>query len=402
VKRVLIEFYDPSYLENIAALFGAHYDEVKYLYLRDVDAPSSSTRKRLAYFIWQKFKIRAEFISLPIDNMATLLDCFEAITKEEGRYDFDITGGIPAFIAASGIFAASRTEKNIFLFEYEIEKGKLFYCYPNCDCTSGEVQSRVDINLSVPEMISLSGAAFLGNHGPKRFGKDEKMLRLEVERLWQAVRFSIKGWNAFCAFPSPKELPEGRKGKIFELRREKSFEIIAGKLRAAGIITGEKRIAENNKITVQYTLAVPQKAGFLYEKGGNLLEMVSYFAAKESGVFSDICVGVQLDWDGKQGHGNHEPCNELDLIFTYGHIPVFVSCKGTSVEKEYLYEIATMARHFGGKYAQAMLISAVRNRRSIHNRALEMGILLIDDVSNRGISGLTKKLRHYFPPREKA
>ena len=150
----------------------------------------------------------------------------------------------------------------------------------------------------------------------------------------------------------------------------------------------------------EYTLHVLKNAEFLYEKGGNLLEMVSYFAAKDSGVFSDVCVGVELDWDGQRGHGNHEPCNELDLVFTYGHIPVFVSCKGTSVEKEYLYEISTMARHFGGQHARAMLISAVKNRRSIHNRAREMGILLIDDISSCGISGLSEKLRHYFPRKQ--
>jgi hypothetical protein len=70
------------------------------------------------------------------------------------------------------------------------------------------------------------------------------------------------------------------------------------------------------------------------------------------------------------------------------------------VEKEYLYEISTMARHFGGPYARAMVVSAVKNRRSIHNRAMEMGILLIDNVCAQNINALSETLRRYFPPRE--
>jgi len=397
VKRILIEFYDPSYLENIFALFGARYDAVKFLYLRNANAPSSSTRKRLAYFIWQKFGIRAEFISLPMDNMETLLSCFQSITSDEGRYDFDVTGGTPVFVAASGIFLAKNKEKDIFLVEYEVKEGELIYCYPECNCRAEDSRPRIEVPLTVSEIITLSGTSFLSANGPRRFDSDEEVLRFEVDRLWKAVRHSMRGWNAFCALAQPKNLPAGRKGKIYETKKVHTYETVAQKLHSAGIISDEKTLISGSVTTTEYTLHVTPKADFLYEKGGNLLEMVSYFAAKSSGAFCDVCVGVELDWDGQRGHGNHEPCNELDLVFTYGHIPVFVSCKGTIVEKEYLYEIATMAKHFGGQYARAALISTVKNRRSIHNRAREMGILLIDDVSSIGIEGLAEKLRKYFP-----
>ena len=53
--------------------------------------------------------------------------------------------------------------------------------------------------------------------------------------------------------------------------------------------------------------------------------------------------------------------HEVDVVVTHGHIPVFISCKNTRLENEHLYEIATMTRHYGGRYARAAIVSNVEN-----------------------------------------
>jgi len=397
MKRTLIEFYDPNFLENIVALFGAEYDRVIYLYLEESRIPDQKDRDRLTRFVRNRLGFEPEFRGVPASSAESLLRCFGEIVQTGGRFDFDITGGIPMFIAAAGLFAASCPEKPVFLIQFAPGQGKLVFCYP--EGRPHEPSPTPVIDLTIPEVIQLSGASFLKDHGPARYELEKSGLRREILRLWDAVGTSIGGWNAFCALRSPEGLPHGMSGKSVDLRRAQVYETIAGKLRRAGILAGERRKKVGGKLLAAYQLRVPKQAQFLYDKGGNLLEMLAYLAAKDTGSFADICCGAMLDWDGHQGHGFHEPCNEIDLIFTYGHIPVFVSCKGTVVEKEYLYEISTMAKHFGGRRAKPVLISAVRNRRSIHNRAKEMGILLLDDVCTTGAAGLTEKLKKYFPPR---
>jgi len=400
VKRTLVEFYDPNFLENIIALFGASYDRVIYLYLESAPRPDRGDQSRLKQFMRQRFGLEPEFYGIPGGNADGMLKCFEEITQTGGRFDFDITGGIPMFIAASGLFAASCPEKPVFLVQYAPEQGRLVFCHPEGRPHAPKTNPKIDLTIS--EVILLSGASFLKDNGPVRYELEQSGLRREIMRLWNAVSQSIGGWNAFCALSRSEGLPAGMAGKTVELRRAQTYEMIAGKLRRSGIISQEKRRKSAGKLSVTYRLHVPEHAQFLYDKGGTLLEMTAYLAAKDSGCFSDICCGAKLDWDGYQGHGYHEPCNEIDLIFTYRHIPVFVSCKGTAVEKEYLYEIVTMAKHFGGRRARPVLISAVRNRRSIHNRAKEMGILLLDDVCASGPSGLARKLKKHFPDQEQA
>lgn len=400
MKRTLIEFYDPDFLENIVAMFGADYDRIIYLYLEEARIPNGRDRDRLTKFVRDRLGFEPEFRAVPASTTEALLSCFRDITRTGGRFDFDITGGIPMFIAAGGIFAATCPGEPIFLVQYAPEQGRLVFCHP--EGRPHEPNAAPTMELSVPEVILLSGASFLKEHGPVRYELEQSGMRREILRLWDAVGQSIGAWNAFCALGRPEGLPPGLTGKSVELRRAQAYEGIAAKLRRAGIISGERRRKAAGKLFAAYHLRVSAQAEFLYDKGGNLLEMLTYLAAKDTGAFADICCGAMLDWDGYQGHGAHEPCNEIDLIFTYGHIPVFVSCKGTAAEKEYLYEIATMAKHFGGRRARPVLISAVRNRRSIHDRAREMGVLLLDDVCAIGPAGLTRKLKKHFPPQERA
>lgn len=398
LKRTLIEFYDHNYLENTIALFGAHYDAVKYLYLSEQNEPSERDRARLTRFVRERFGMEPEYIELPENTVEAMMDCFAAIVYDGGHCDFDITGGSPMFGAAIGLFVGSGCEEFVSILHYDVCEGRLVFCWPDGAETRAEHSKMC---FTIPEIIALNEGAFLPGIGPVRYDLEKNGLRGEIIRLWDAVRNSLRGWNSFCALPSPDFMRPGeaRMGRVVKLERAEVYENIAQRLRSAGIIGNEWKKRGRDSLTATFDLNVPENARFLYDKGGNLLEMVSYLAAVESGSFADCCTGATLDWNGSNARRGNEPYNEIDLVLTHGQIPVFVSCKSTQVENEYLYEIVTMARHFGGPCARPVLISSVRNRRSIKNRAAEMGVLLLDDVSGLGIDGLTDELRRHFPPK---
>ena len=76
----------------------------------------------------------------------------------------------------------------------------------------------------------------------------------------------------------------------------------------------------------------------------------------------------------------------------YRHTPVFVSCKNTRISKEYLYEISTISKQYGGKYAIAMILSTVKSLAPIVNRAKQMGIIMIDDIANYSLNELKQEI----------
>lgn len=397
MRRTLVEFYDRDYLENVLAVFGAGYDAVYYFHARGEAAPTEEDRRRLTEFLQNRLGLTPRFVSFPPCHVGGILERFEELASGGGRLDLDITGGSPTFIAAAGYFAAQHWEEAVCLCHYDPDTGTLTCGHPT---ESWEEGRPIPLTLTVPEAVLLGGGAFLSDDPPPRHDLEKQELRSHVLRLWDAVKDELRSWNTYCALPTPDRMPKGRMGKVVESRHRSAYERVTACLRRAGLLSDEwkKRSGENTVAT--YRLNVPENALFLYDKAGNVLEMLSCLAAVDSGAFADWRVGVTLDWDGRLHHEGNEPYNEIDLLLTCGHLPVFVSCKGTRVENEYLYEIATMARHFGGPHAKAVLISGVRNRRSIHRRAEEMGVLLLDNVCEGGAEGLTEQFRAHFSQKE--
>ena len=78
-------------------------------------------------------------------------------------------------------------------------------------------------------------------------------------------------------------------------------------------------------------------------------------------------------------------------------MPVFISCKNGEVHKEALYELDTVAEHYGGKYAEKMMVatyvsSDANSRNYIIKRAEEMNIRLITDVDKMSYKEFLKRI----------
>ena len=173
----------------------------------------------------------------------------------------------------------------------------------------------------------------------------------------------------------------------------RSCQVIFLLLEKTGLLHDFVLKRERDRLRLTAHLNISHRSAFLYEKAGNLLELLMYRAACESGLFTDCCTGVKLDWSGRLQNPAGNPNNEIDLVLMRGHVPCFVSCKNTGVTKEYLYEILEMTRHFGGIHAVPMVFSTVPVNGAVRARAAEMGVVLMDGIGKFSAAETVQQLR---------
>ena len=120
--------------------------------------------------------------------------------------------------------------------------------------------------------------------------------------------------------------------------------------------------------------------------GGSILELYTYKKEKEHS--TDCRVGVHLDWDGVVQSKGMDVLNEIDVLTISGNVPTFISCKGGKLGSHQtlhaLYELETVTRRFGGKYAKKVLVTAWPIGRTYVERAEELRIEVRCEVGQTG------------------
>lgn len=389
-EKMLVEFYDSEYLENVVSLLCGDYSAVTYVYFRHADEPDHDARERLSKFIGARFGFLPQFLEIPENSLDSVLEKFRSLTAYAGFCDFDITGGSSVFIAAAGVLQSELGRERVSIHEYDAATGCRSFSCP--ERKNVENVQKVG-ELSVTEVLELRGIGMLESEKPIRYDLSGE-LRGEILRLWDAMRSELRAWNSFSTLPA--EYTQTWSSLLVEKRMQSNqydnIKSLLDKLSRAKILSDLKKWNKGKETCISFRLNVPETAYVLYQKGGNLLELLTCLAVEDSGRFGDCCTGLKLDWDDRGAHGFVDPFNELDVVMTRGYIPYFVSCKNTEVENDYLYEIMTMTRHFGGAYAVPVLVSTVENSKALHVRAEEMGIVLIDRVGELTAQQFTKKL----------
>ena len=389
--RTLVEFYDTEYLENIVSLLYGEYTDVIYVYFSRANEPTAEDRRILSAYIKTNFGFTPQFLAISENTITCALDDFRRLVSDGGRYDFDITGGSSVFIAAAGALAAEGESDHITLHEYDVSRGKRIFSHPAQQPSEDRAHG---VQLTVDDIFTLRGIKILHPERPIRYRLKQDDLRGEVLRLWEAIRGELKAWNNLSAIPT--KITTDRDGirmrKQMTAGQQTACESLLKALEKHGIISDIQQRQDGYKIFVTYRIHVPASALFLYDKAGNILEMLTYVTAVESGLFTDCCTGVSLDWDDRVSHKSADPWNELDAVLTRGHRAYFISCKNTEVLNDYLYEIMVMTRHYGGRYAVPGLMCTVRCNTHIHARAKEMGVVLIDNIGEMTVAEFAEQV----------
>lgn len=88
---------------------------------------------------------------------------------------------------------------------------------------------------------------------------------------------------------------------------------------------------------------------------GSVLELYTYKACLDSGIFHDVISSAVVRWDDVVGHSSVS--NEIDVMAARGVIPLFLSCKACDIKTEALNELAILRDRFGGKGAKAVIVT---------------------------------------------
>lgn len=138
-------------------------------------------------------------------------------------------------------------------------------------------------------------------------------------------------------------------------------------------------------------------------KAGLILELKTYLICSEllSSQRGDCLTGVTIDWDGEDDlssdikylYDDDDPSsaidttNEIDVLANFGLLPYFISCKNGKFTSEELYKLYSVSERFGKGYGVKIIVAACLEnslgaaRKTILQRAADMGIIIVDNVN---------------------
>lgn len=383
--EVLFKFLGDEPVDNVITCMNFKLDKVVYFGYHEV---IGEQKKRIENFLINKCSVKkAVFHPLSHDDLQSVLSSMRNEIEyelEQGNHVFfDITGGESMLLVAFGMLAQ---EYVLPIHMYDIETGKLIELDEGSDvCMSSEAErQRVFLNLDA--FIRLHGGKI--NHALHKDIKESvsKDFGQDIEKIWKAARSFGDLWNPLSVFMSSFFIPDDD----LSVRQDASYILNALKnsdtrldtaselnkmldtLAKNGILLDLKH--EDGKYSFRYKNEDVKTCLF---EGGSVLELYVYQQQRKNG--GDCRVGVHLDWDGKiHDNPGEDVLNEIDVLSLNGYVPTFISCKsgkmGPQQSLHALYELDTVARRFGGKYAKKVLVTADKLGDIYLERAREMGI----------------------------
>ena len=406
----IVEFYDHSPIENMVTCLANQPERIIFLGERK---ELELQREHFYRFLDEidNFETVLDFRAISHTSLQSIINVLTDIVEENEDVCFDLTGGGDLCLVAAGIVFERFQDKNIQLHRYNVKTGKVYDCDRDGWVVSGEMP-----DLTVEQNILLHGGAVI-TVDQKKSGTACWDLNLDFARdlneMWKLSRIYTPLWNAQTSmlgdFEEMKECCDDEcflcvdlwdaKNLLSQRGRKLNLEGIIPDLRRLGLI--QEYTNDGTYLSLRYK--DPQVKQCLI-KAGTVLELKTYLTAmqiEEDGayLFNDGMTGVQLDWDGAvHSDGAVETQNEVDVILMHGLIPIFISCKNGYVDENELYKLNTVAQRFGGAYAKKVLVATTLGKSPAAKefflqRAVDMGITVIDGVHEMNDNQFAKKLR---------
>ena len=381
---VNFEFLGMESVENVITCMHYQVDKVVYFGYPELIAVKKG---RAEAFLKKQCGVKeVEFLPVPRNDLQEMLGTMRrTIEKEKARGNdlfFDITGGESLVLVAFGMLAG---EYDTPMHQFNIWENRLIELEEgSARKISRDVPER-QVVFTLDSYIRLKGGVV--NHSLQ---KDVKAIKNQefsddVDAIWRVAKRHWDDWNQFSGFLGkymakegdlPVDLSMARVQKALNepyagLRSLSELNAIVDELGQAGILKN----VENTGDRYRFIFKNETVKSCLMD-GGSILELYTY--KKEKKRSTDCCVGVHLDWDGVVQSKGMDVLNEIDVLTITGNIPTFISCKGGKLGSHQalhaLYELETVTKRFGGKYARKVLVTARPIGRTYMERAGELGI----------------------------
>lgn len=385
--NVLIEFLSDEPIENVITCLNYQMDKVIYVGYKESVAEQ---KKNILKFLSKYCKVgEVEFCTVPQYNLeeivASLSGVIEKEKAENNAVYFDATGGEELILLAFGILVK---EYSVAMHSYVVQENRLVDLSLSADYSITHLPEK-HRPMNIDMFVELHGAKV--NYSMHKSVKNEHddVFADQVSKIGAIAKKHGGKWHPFVNIL--KECFKPNDSLQVNVSAESVKQAIVSKNGALTSINEMKTIMldlEKRGILKQIQIT-DKRCSFVYSSdlvwnclrdGGSILELQTYNRMKKE--VDDCMVGVHIDWDGviHQGVGQ-DVLNEVDVLAIKGVVPILVSCKsgklGANQALYALYELNTVARRFGGKYAKKILIIA-QTMSDIHKeRASEMGIEII-------------------------
>lgn len=387
IIKTLIELFDECPIENVISALS--FKPEKIVFVGFIDTMKKRRKKDIKrFFEMKKLDIEIEYEIVGRYDFDELADKLNFVIDRNEDCCFDLTGGKEMVLAAMGVVSQQR---DIPMIQFDIKNDK-FVRVKNCE----EIGLPGKRSVLISESVALNGGATVES-GRELWSFTEEF-RNDVLTAWEICKENCGLWNRQTSVFASFEGFGAVNGTFVtvDLSRAKAHNYdtmidknIIDKLAGAGLIKEFK--LDKDIVSFRYK---NEQVRHLISKAGNILELYTYITAIQindisDGYYSDIDIGVKVDWDGiiydDKVYDATETRNEIDIMMTRGVVPIFISCKNGEVKKEALYELDSMARKFGGEYAKKILLSTYVHTNSdthkhILQRAEDMGISVIEKI----------------------
>ena len=384
--NVIFEFLSEEPLDNVITCMRFAVDKAIFIGYHDTIEKQKHTTKD---FLMNECGVQeVVFHALSQDDLQSVLKQMSLIIDREradrNRIFFDITGGESLILVAFGMLAEKyKAPMHIF----DVEEDVFVSLNPEVFATVMDQIPERQYHLNLDQFIRLRGGIITDRPDSSLIRDPEQ--KQEVEAIWSIMERHDETWNPFSIFmrehlssginldvsKSARWLLDQLSEYDFEHFNRLELNRMLDELESAGILSD-----------VQYT---DGKYRFRYKNdrvqeilwsGGRILELHMFYQQAESS--TDCRVGVHLDWDGVVNPPDREDVlNEIDVLALHGNVPVFISCKSGRMDSYTslfaLYELETVARRFGGRYAKKILVTMRELGDAYLERAKEMGIQVV-------------------------
>lgn len=374
--NVNIEFFSDEPLENIATCLSYNVDKIIFIGYKE--AIKAANQRYFTLLLKNVLNIKyVAFVPVEHYDLSDIMDKLEETVLVEQRQGntcyFDLTGGDDLILVAAGIIAARHC---ITMHQIEIDTGTLHeYAISNKLNSISSIKKETHI-LSMTNYMKFRGTCVnYRMHKDYKSHLEDKEFVQDIKNLWKISKRFRKKWNIY--------------GKYFRSTTDIPIDAVATSNYVQGdnIADVYEFLERLEKIGILQKLRMDKHCfHFKYKNknikdclcdSGSILELYTYITAIECNFFDSCDIGVHLDWDGTIDGWLPDVTNEVDVLLMKDNIPAFISCKNGNLDKTALYELDTIAKKFGGKYAKKIIISTQLNDEAIDERAAEMGIILI-------------------------
>ena len=381
---VNFEFLGMESVENVITCMHYKVDKMVYFgYPEMVNAKKARTEK----FLRKRCKVKeVVFHSLPRGGLQEMLQTMrQAIETEKNRGNemfFDITGGENLILVAFGMLAG---EYDTPMHQFNVREDRLIELDEGSKRRISRDVPEQKVAFTLDSFIELKGGVV--NHS---LHKDVKAIKnkdfsVDVDKIWQVAKRHWDNWNQFSNFLGKNmvedytlqvDMPMSEVHKALNapysgIRKMSELNSIVDDFKQVGILKNVDHKGDRYRFTFKN-----ETVKSCLMDGGSILELYTYKKEKERS--TDCRVGVHLDWDGVVQSKGMDVLNEIDVLTISGNVPTFISCKGGKMGSHQtlhaLYELFTVTRRFGGKYAKKVLVTARPIGRTYMERAEELGI----------------------------